>query len=278
MENYLLLNFQNAGLFRKNKDTKDKIYENGVIRDRIDEWEFKEPITVFQISNILHVLWGKRPVPSHRHCSYNIDNYLFEKAMNSFLKINTYKNSKGEYPIQVIQTVKSVPNSHLKQKPFMSWEKVKNSLEEKLFNEFVNILTVELDINPLNMTFYEIEEIILKTDNQRILNFVSEDNLKKHKKTSFNKLIFPINSNDVCNINKDQRTLLTICRSIDTISRLSGQILVPINDDDMERIEKGKGHATLLDGGIVEIVDMISPSMVNTTNFIQVSQISNEKI
>jgi hypothetical protein len=87
---FLFLEFKNAGFFKKHKRTKDKIFDLSSTRNRKDEEEFEEPITYFQVSNILHVLFGERPVPSIRESLYSRNEYLVQKSLNSYIKINSY--------------------------------------------------------------------------------------------------------------------------------------------------------------------------------------------
>ena len=51
MNKYLELSFQNAGLILRGN-------------------RFVEPITIFQISNVIHVLFGERPVPTLNRVRY----------------------------------------------------------------------------------------------------------------------------------------------------------------------------------------------------------------
>ena len=72
---YLELSFQNAGLI---------ISDNG----RNVSNRFVEPITIFQVSNVIHRLFGERPVPTFRQSNIPIIGYLFHKAAESYLKID----------------------------------------------------------------------------------------------------------------------------------------------------------------------------------------------
>ena len=92
MNNFLILKFRNAGLFRKHFNTKDKIWDIDGSRDRKDEPEFVEPITVHQVSNMLHVLFGERPKSTVRKSAYDRLEYYFDKASDSYIKITTMKN------------------------------------------------------------------------------------------------------------------------------------------------------------------------------------------
>jgi hypothetical protein len=72
-------------------------------------------------------------------------------------------------------------------------------------------------------------------------------------------------------------TLNTIIRLniIDTKINLSGSIIVPVNDEDIEKIRNSKGCATLLDGGAVFIKGL--KNNVSVEGYTKVGDISMEK-
>jgi hypothetical protein len=77
---FIKFSIKNAKLFPKNEKTKDfvrvgvnkdKLIFTGESRTNIKNSSFKETITVHQISNVLHVLIGEKPVPSFRKTFMN---------------------------------------------------------------------------------------------------------------------------------------------------------------------------------------------------------------
>ncbi len=52
------------------KKTNDFIFDLNGKRQRRDTLFYKEPVTVHQVSNVLHVLFGERPKPSIRELTF----------------------------------------------------------------------------------------------------------------------------------------------------------------------------------------------------------------
>ena len=273
---YLVLNFTNAGLFRKNRDTKDKIYDHGSVRERKNEFEFVEPITVFQISNMLHVLFGQRPVPSHRYVPYKPIDYIVEKAKSSYLRIDTYKHqgkNKSDYYAETIQLNKSSWNSW-NPVSYMNWNRVKLFLEDELFEKFVGVTSDVLGYNVLEKPFNDLSATLRNTTDARLDNLFAE--LNSSGKGPMYKSIYADKSTDKSAINANSRVAITNLRGLDKIIRLKGQILVPVNNDDIEKIGRASGCATLLDGGLVSIVGIKSANMTSVDGFTKVGEISLE--
>lgn len=275
MNKYLVLKFENATLF-KNKRTKDKIFDllNGN-RDRKDEQFFKEPITVYQISNMIHVLFGERPVPSLRKVLYSKNDYLFEKAKKSYLKIDNYmrfndNKKEFEYTKEIIQTKKAVYNAWNPQS-FLNWNRVFKLLEKDLYDEFLVILKEEFNISPKKDIFIDVVKIIKNSKNKRLNDFYNKIN--KMGKTSLTNDI----NNDTVQINMNPRTTLTVNNGIEYITKFNGEILVPIDDNDIEKIKNNKGCATLLDGGLVYIKKIEDAKKLSIDGFKLVEEISTEK-
>ena len=273
MEKYLVLEFRNAGLFRKHRNTKDKMFDMGIRSERKDALEHIEPITSQQISNMLHVLFGKRPKPMNRETVYSADEYLIDKAKNSFLKITSYKNDKNQFFAESIQLKKSVHNAW-NPVSYMNWNRVERLLGEELFNEFMLVIKEVFNLNREETTFNKVSVLILNTKDERLDNIFIE--LNKNGKKPLYDSIFGIN-NEPTNINKNARTQLTVTSGLDKIIRLDGQILVPVDNNDIEILRNNKGCATILDGGLVLIKSVKSANSLDTNGFTLVGDISLEK-
>jgi hypothetical protein len=273
MEKYLVLEFRNAGLFRKHRNTKDKMFDMGIRSERKDALEHIEPITSQQISNMLHVLFGKRPKPMNRETVYSADEYLIDKAKNSFLKITSYKNDKNQFFAESIQLKKSVHNAW-NPVSYMNWNRVERLLGEELFNEFMLVIKKVFSLNREETTFNKVKELILNTKDERLDNIFIE--LNKNGKKALYDSIFGVN-NQLSSINMNARTQLTVTSGLDKIIRLDGQILVPVDNNDIEIIRNNKGCATILDGGLVLIKSVKSANSLDTNGFTLVGDISLEK-
>ena len=82
MVKYLRLKYKDARLFPTKRGTgkNGKVYELGKSPVNRKGLVWEEPITPYQVSNVIHVLFGERPVSSIKKTFYpKIDKYV-EKA------------------------------------------------------------------------------------------------------------------------------------------------------------------------------------------------------
>jgi hypothetical protein len=276
-DKFLVLDFKNAGFFNKNPKTNDVILEYDTYSNRGSAKQFVEPITYFQISNMLHVLFGERPSPSLRGSIIKPIDYLVTKAKESYLRIDTMenikpnKNGRKSYPSEVIQLKKAVWNS-FSTNGFLNWYKVKKSIGIDKFNTLKELILTHMGID---IGVVSCNEFVKKW---RLVggNMVVEEYLVK---TCVRKPFVDYFKNDeskkaINNVTGIKRTNLM---GIDTITKLDGRILVPVNDDDIIRIKNWTGCATLLDGGLVRIVglEIIETTLVD--DYTLVGDISVEK-
>lgn len=276
-DEYLILDFKNAGLFNNNRKSKDKIFDNIIGNtDRKNVGVSKSPITINQVSNMLHVLFGERPVPINRFSIHKRIMYYDEMANNSYLKINTYskldtrlddENQLYNYQSEIIRVKKAVYNSH--STPNMNWFIIKEYLGVELFNMFKDILYTKYNITESAYTFIEALNIIREN-----IDDINEFNLflEQNKKTA---LVRYIQTGENCTITNDTNPRIkhTYTNGIDNIVRLSGRILVPINYYDKDKLSKCVGCATILDGGIVTINKIQNKYNININDYTKVSQI-----
>ncbi len=294
---YLVLDFQGAKLY-SNYKTKDFINSpwlyNGKAK-RQEKLMFKEKITVFQISNVIHVLFGERPVPSLRPVLYQRNEKLFQKANQSFLKILNDNLAFNE----IGQSKKSHYGSW-NTTVYLSWDKIKD-LSEDNFNLLIDTLSKFLNINCLRFSFNEIvdklRELLNAENEKRKSNkdWLKEELVEKFDGTpedikditnlfKFFKSIglssikdYVVGGTDIASINKNKRTFLTVLSGVAEYQTLNGQILVPVTDEEIEYLKKySKGHATILDGGIVQISKIIDGSELSDEGFTKVENISTE--
>lgn len=288
---YLILNFSDAKLFRRiNKDNKNygcKDYcfnPGGSYNKRDENFSFIEPITVHQISNMIHVLFNERPVPSLRYCAYDRNEYYFDKALNSYLKIDTPKisNDNSNYYSETTQVRKAVWNSW---NPAITpnWELVRLYIDSKeKFDSFIDKVNLLLNIDSLSLSFLEVIgkiDKLQKNDRLSLYNHIT--NLKEisgliyclgfYKDNEFEE---PKYSSITAKLNRSART---INFGVEKVVMLSGQIIVPVSDDDIIKLRKSKGCATILDGGLVYIDSVKNENNVDVTDFIPVKEISDKR-
>ncbi len=279
MSKYLILQFKNARYFHFKKDKSEYIFEGYNKRSRENEMFFIEPITVNHISNIIHVLFNQRPIPSFRKVFYKADEKLFLKAMDSFLKIDsdiyqkTIKSGEKRYSVEVMQSKKAVYNSW-NPNTFVYWERVKKLLGNKWFPIFVDVIKQELKLDPLKISFKELKTMLVNLkDNSSEINSMFEQLNKNGKKSLYNYIYL-----DGKDINQNPRTALNVISGFKRVIKLKGEIRIPVNDDDLVRLNESKGTATILDGGLVYIKGvMFEDSLSDWDSFVKVSTISLEK-
>ena len=293
MNNYLLLKFKSARLFRKsgknNKNLRTKDFSfnlDGSYSKRDELPSFVEPITVHQISNMLHVLFNERPVSTLKGSLYNKNEYLFEKAKDSFMKIETPKYKKFEnedYPTEIIQTKKAVWNS-FNPSIVLDWEIVRRYIDDKdKFDTFVSNLNTCFKFNPTSIPFNKLIDLVSGLEIEiRIALYASIKELK-----GCDSLIYCFGRYDKGNFAAPDLSKLTnktincsaktINNGIENVYVLSGEIVVPVSDDDLNILKNySKGYANILDGGFVWIEKIIPSKNFNNDEYNLVGDISLE--
>lgn len=264
----LVLAFNNAKMFKQTRFTKDYVFtRDNAPLDRVKFHFYEEPLNANHISNMLHVLFGYRPIASLRGSLYNSNTYLFDKANESYIKYDLV-NHKGE----MLQTNKSRYNSK-SMINFMYWERVKNLIGDDLYNQFTTVTSLVLGISNIEKkhTFEEVKKMLnphLK--DKRIVTLF--DKLKANRKTS---LCTYIDGTELSGINANPLTRLSTTKGIETAYKAYGKIYVPVNDDDIKRLEEySSGFANILDGGMVEIDSLIDINKFSDDELIKIKNIS----
>jgi hypothetical protein len=274
MHKYLMLEFNNASLIRWHRGTKDKISDPIGLGNKVErriETEFVEPITAQQISGMLHVLFGERPKPMNRKTVYERMDYLYEKAGECYIKFDNFTDSDGKFQTEVFQTNKSSWNSW-QTTSFMNWNRVYNLLEDEYYTLFLDMVKEVFNHTPETITFVGIAKLLKANDDQRVVEVF--EILNANGKTPLYSWIYG-EGTQKSEINKNIRTQITVIKGVDTKINLSGSIVVPVNDEDIEKIRNSKGCATLLDGGAVFIKGL--KNNINTEGYTRVGDISMEK-
>lgn len=287
-DRYIKFSFYNAKLFPKNIKTKDFVSNIGVTkkdklifqrtkRAELEHGNFIEPITMYQISNMLHTLVGERPVPSFRYTFYSMDDNIFNLAKNSLLRIDSPKATKiikGETNQKFIDEFtkvnKSANNSWRKYNT-IQWFKVKVMMDTH-FDGFINLINNALGYDVLNKPFEELLNIysIHGSKLDEVIQF-----LLKNKKTSISDFITKDNP-DRSTITRSMSLRETIVSGIDIVNVLNGEILVPYDENFVNRLIKNTTN--ILDGGYVKLEGVYyEDELYNLDNFTLVSEIPTEK-
>lgn len=291
---FLVLKFDDAKLYETNKWTKDKIFDmlGSKKRDRF----FIEPITRYQISNMIHVLFNERPVPSRKKCFYKKNDYYFNKALNSFIKFDrsySQVNEKGERIKHTeVRSLTSALYNSWKKNTSVNWKMVRILLGKENYEWFLDALRNVFNIEPMDFTFNEVVK--------KINLIVKKHNLNRTAKSvygadgdnpeiAFFKELYDRNlaatlvyrfHDPTCSkiTSAKDALLLTINNYVEICQKYSGKIMVPISDEDYEYLkEKSKGVATILDGGLVWIENVVDANFVNLEGYIPVKDISTKE-
>lgn len=273
---YLILRFTGAALFSNHRGTKDRasiFNEPSKGRDNIN---FKEPITKYQISNLLHVLMGERPVSTVRGSVYDKINWIDEITTDrTYLK---YTN----YPVnETITLNKSAYNSWTKSS-YINWEIIRQLLTG---NEDIIDKIIELIPNASKMRFDDVADYI--RDRYEIDPKYSELMSIIEVRTGIKSLYQYIKDSKNASqlivrdaTNKRRGTARTITNGIDSVKKYNGEIVVKLSDDELNIIRNNyKGCATLLDGGVVDIIDVKDELEYSyMSDFVIVGEISTDKV
>ena len=290
MGKYLKLKFRGAGIFPKINDldrftkqfkSKDQSLVSGkntrkYSQERDSISFYAEHITQHQISNMLHVLFGERPVPKNRCVLYNkIDKYQI-MSENSYLRIDNYQFS-GNLITETIQTKKALHNSW-NPVVYVTWNLLKKYAGRELYDDFISIL----NSNNIN-TSLKVSDVVNEIRKLFINNYINfKEKLKLNKKTAFINYVFGDEKGEyLMQFTQSKGINLCVQTAVSKILKLSGEIIIPIDDDDLEKLRKSKGCATILDGGIVHIDKVInainfSKDRILSDGFKEVKNISTE--
>jgi hypothetical protein len=260
-DKYLVLEFNSAKLFRNHKATKDRcfnIFDGGDISRLSTPKQFKEPITMYQISNMLHVLFNERPAPTFRKSIQKRLDWIDDLANSSFLNIDSIKihNNKKDtwiYPKESILIKKAVPDAW---NPSVSidWFIIKRYTSEH-YDWFINEVNNILSMNScISIPYKVVNSMLMESDKGILETFFIE--LKNRGLSGIRYYI--LDDSKTCEITKKyNKTAITVINGIDKVIKLKGEIFVPINDEYLSKLREGKGVATLLDGGTVVIKKVI---------------------
>jgi hypothetical protein len=285
---YIKLTFENAKLYPKNEKTKDYVFNSDVKKDgdiylkhskRADEpiSSFKEPITVHQVSNMLHTLVGERPVPSFRIVPYGRNEDIFNIAKQSFIKITSPKIKRkinGEevetFIPELTKQDKSPYNSWANPR-VVHWFKVKKMMDE-VYDEFINLINEALGYDVTSRPFEELLNCYGKYGSR--LDSTLEFLKRKKKKPIYNFLTKPFM--DRSEITSNNRVLEVVNSGIDYAYFLDGEILVPYNETFVNKLIKDTTN--ILDGGYVEIVGIYYDYEIdNPREYTPISEIPDTK-
>lgn len=286
---YLILEFKNAKLIRNHNKTKDRYSVFGlqsISRTDMEDLNFIEPITVYQVSNMLHVLMGERPVNTKRACSYSPQQWIYDLALNNtYLKITTDKillNKKRGiygYPKESVTINKASWDSW--NSGYLNWEIIKEYCGSS-FNDFL-IELKNIYVDPMSIPFQDIvkdSSECHKTDTRYNTLFNNIKNMKGIGGLipALKGIAHTINTKTMTTNRRG--TALTFTRAVEKAEFYSGYIVVEVTQEILNIIENHyKGTCTILDNGLVNIVDVKDDIPIDFFDgFIKMDKISTDKV
>lgn len=288
---YILLKFNSARLYRNHKGTRNKHIEISLSdkgkpimhkRLRKELGNFKEPISVHQISNVIHCLFGERPVPTFRKTAYSRDEYLFNKAKESLLYIREHfePTKSGKVFANELNKVAKSDHDAWDKNVIITWETLKYYLSYD-YNKLGEILSylqqfIEEPINASKPYSYYVELL------REVHGHIDVDFFKERKVTAIYRHITDNKyAPQLTTTNNNNRFGKTISSGIHNSNVLDGEILVPVNEEDIERLRQySTGSCTILDGGVVKLVKVVKHirQMDIDMKYKKVSDLSDELI
>lgn len=285
-DRYIKLTFTNAKIFKPNKESKkDRVSyiegsKNGykVLSKQRDLKGFKEPITVYQLNNVLRTFIGERPIPSLRKTFYTLDknDWLFNMANESFLHLDkvTYKTKKGDIReiTETLRLGKSSYNSWVKPNR-LHWFQIKRYMGEH-YDRLISLLNEELDKDVTKEPFENLLYVFSDDKGNKVIDYL----LPLKKTPLINYLTFDKGKViDLSEISRGKNMYLTFLNGIREINIANGVIYVPFNETFYNKMVKTRTN--ILDGGQVKFNGIYdSYELTNTEHFIKFSNINNEII
>jgi hypothetical protein len=276
------IEFRNAKLFVKDTKTKDFVLTTGgeyMKRKDRPNTNFVEPITVNQVSNMLHVMLGERPVPSFRYVPYSKVDEIFDIANNGYLKITTPTQTVERDDVTItnfmpeITTLNKAVWDSFSKPPSIEWFKVEKYFGDELFNEFIKLFKKLIGYNPQDKPFiYYQNKLPSYNDISPVVEF-----LLKHKKKPILNFLTKGGTFDFSEITKSGRIGETVIKGVTDAYFLSGIIYITVPEEMLDRFQFNT--ANILDGGLATITKIFDEDDFfesDTLGFTRIKNISTQ--
>lgn len=147
--------------------------------------------------------------------------------------------------------------------------------EDGTTKNFINILTPILGDSPLNFSVEHIKSVLSAYTSKNINELINY--LIKIGRTAIATNLTNPNATGTA-LNMLEVFPLHVFRAVDDVIILSGEIYIPVDDDDIEKLRRSSGCATILDGGVVTIKGICYNDEFSDEEFTKVSEISTQLI
>lgn len=284
----LQFKFSSAKLYRSKHS-----YNNSYLKQKYElDTMFVEPITYHQISNMIHVLFNERPVPTKRlgQCSQKINpEYLKIAKTNAYLLIENYyldKDNNVKYAKEFTQTAKVEANSY-NPKTSPSWVYLKSIgkndkldvVISRLDNFFKKCSIIQSTDSIMKHPLYELSEFYnkLSDKNKEVIKelFETPDISKLGFKSVYQYMINPLKNSFQLTQGRGDKSILNSNGIEKNLYTFNGKILLYLSETQYSRfLEVSSGTAKLLDGGYVVLEKVSDAEYVDNTDYKKVGDIS----
>ena len=246
------------------------------------------------IINMLHCLFGCRPVSDRRYSCYAQISYIRDIAKNGFFKpaVNLEK-----VKTECIQASIAEFNSHRKI-TYMDWQYLELFFNKKYNKAPMKCKFKTIPFDDLINTIFNKIALLSGHESYNDISCISalkiigaNENLFNELKSFFNeleiknlKVLYNLMTSDKNDINQYNywSSLLNIMRPL-SVMCINGSFYFPVSDDDIKQLSKGKLCCSYLDGGLAEIelddyndikvFDNINDNYFKTTDCITLSNL-----
>jgi hypothetical protein len=284
----IIIDFQNASVFRNRSDSSDKTFVDGEVVKRKDSPRFDVPneeIDARHVANLLHVMMGERPVPSFRkswaipdeqivsaasQSRYIIDEVASQETKNCRKAVrNSWQTSKITYRLKRGATeVKG---------GLLYPARLRRFLGGELYDEFMalsdQVSKVTGEAAP-STVHRRIEILSQQGDRAEVQAFARK--CKVSRRNDIFNLISPEGDPDSISLHTFRpdswANMLLVPGGPETVSRYNGTIIVPAGSADfVERLNNGTGVATFLEGGFATLkgIESWSEALLSGTNLVK---------
>lgn len=302
---YLHLRFENACL--KHADVKKT--EEGKVGDcslkDIESANWSCPVGLDQVSNMLHVMFGLAPKATNRETIFKRNKDIYEIAKNSYIKYDDYSEEyiesiKYVTNLEFFQTGKPFYNANSMIKTVINGKPIKGHYtwnyferrfkgKEHLFKQIMDFFNDVLEVKDVRKFYYFpefVEEFHTHLKEKKVKDFFREylyegselfGGSVKRQGSPLNKALVTLlknEYNDQSNCAFEQPTPILISRGTGRKISLSGEIIVPLEDEHIKYLEAYGTLPTLLDGGLVTVLSLKkkAPYIGFENDFIQLSK------
>ncbi len=297
---YMFLEFTNARKFTPHPQTTDRIFHSDGTVD-VRSFTYEALVPPRNIMNSLAVLFNERPEPLLRYVPYELDNSYQIMALSSFIKITSIheivlKDGKVMPIKEVIHTAKYKGNSYKgKDGVHECWYYLDKFIPDKHFTWFIDSLNELLGMDVRAITVpevrYHLVELIEKE--KVIIDTMLKTTFRGDDKTPIGKFInetYERGLGTIVQYIRDSRLFSKLTttkkggyrflslRGMEFCQNVSGELIVPLTQEQYERLEKSTGTTGILDDGFVWITKISDPQYVNVDGFTSVNDISNKKV